>query len=666
MTSPLNLPEILTLIVSYLPEDVIRLSVAPVCRLWLQTVQNTLVREVVWYSKDSSDKRARAMLNLLGAEKLICHHQFTHGYDGLELLKILQQTVKNCQLTQQQPMNNLIDNHKTSNINEEPKQPKNTLQHSQCHPQQQRFIYYKHVPLQRLELFISELTNTTIDDFPFPPTLTTLQLTFTRGFKWNFSLARILLECPHLASFYAAIDPNPYITIGLKFSEKSDQYKRYSSLVLQSLVLSGFNIVLNDLDRLLTRTPNLKKLKLINVHGYPYDLQHIITYTPTLSTKLESTHISFCRQEIIPVEIKTRTPVIPNVSECSLENESTRPTLLQTLESASANVITKLVLNWGLSKLRRRQECHSNRSTIISECIHNFLCNSPHLMHLTIIKSAFLIGNMDLFRRRTFAGLGQLKANEEGRIVPLYHDPNIGTSSLSVGIWKCRNLKTLHFDISTHMDVVPFSDPVQSRILFGYISRVCPNLEDLHISWSSVCGDIRQRRYMPRLSLQLDGGLCLLARLQSLRRLKIEEFHLCQGDPNCHVYELNWFVPSGLDIWSCTRRQKIISQWQTMETQEYQLEEERKRAGGLHEVISSSDKQEDIEIAKNLQNLGLLCDVKNMVEEMDRRSKLGFAYFPRLEWLSFEFPYDLRPNAELQRLFPKTSKQIGNRLQWLD
>ncbi|KAF9276599.1 hypothetical protein BGZ88_001625, partial [Linnemannia elongata] len=69
--SPLHLPEILIIIFSYLSDDTLRQSVAPVCRLWLHTVRNAMIREVVWFSEWTPNRLSEALSTLPGAGRLI-------------------------------------------------------------------------------------------------------------------------------------------------------------------------------------------------------------------------------------------------------------------------------------------------------------------------------------------------------------------------------------------------------------------------------------------------------------------------------------------------------------------------------------------------------------------------------------------------------------------
>ncbi|KAF9147014.1 hypothetical protein BG015_011409 [Linnemannia schmuckeri] len=664
--SPLHLPEILVIIFSYLTDHALRRSVAPVCRLWLYTVQNVMVREVVWDSDWKDIRGSEALSTLPGAERLICHNhiKFTDYSEEHPLMSALRQL----EAEYQERLNG-------SNSNSQ-KQVKQDVSRSLAEQTPHRFFFHKNVPLQHLELVTTKFSSTLFDQFPFPTSLTSIKLAFCRRFGSSFSLTRILILCPLLVSFHAKCQINVSIEVTLEpFGQQhvsttattttgqQQQQEDKRQLVLRSLVLEGLSLNIVKFEDLLTVTPHLKELKLIDIASYwfsPRSWSGLLKHLKTLPCKLESTHFSSNGQGTNAGEMETMLTLHPMSSEWSLWGLDVQPSLLQSLE-ITANVVTKLELHWSYRAWGYGGGCHRQDLQSAPKLIHKYLCNSPHLVHLRVVKSVFLIEDMDLFGRRTFGDLSLPNSNSCNSSSP-DPAPDPTEASGTMQIWQCRNLRTLQFEINAHLDVMPMADPVQSRILFGYISRVCPNLEDLYISCPTVCIQSgNSRSYIPRLSLELDGGICLLSRLQLLRRLKIEDYYLCQG-PDCEVYEMNWIVPSGRDSWSRMKRQKVMLEWGSKESEEARLETERKKNGGLKKLIPVSQAKEDVRLAKDLQDLGLIVDVRNMVKEMDGNYR--FVCFPQLERMSFEYPIDNSPRNELLRLFPKNSRLDGNSLIW--
>ncbi|KAK3819361.1 MAG: hypothetical protein JOS17DRAFT_756278 [Linnemannia elongata] len=648
---PLRLPEILIVIFSYLTDDTLRLSVAPVCRLWLHTVQNVMVREVVWLSVWNRNQLSKALSTLPGAGRLICHNQFTNQPAERLLLDALRQL----EVEYQQQLN------RRNNSNNQDQEQQDVSQ-LPIRKTKHRFSLHKYVHLQHLDLVTTNLSSIPFRQFPFPTSLTTINLTHCGAYGPTFSLTRILALCPLLVSFHSKCRAHFHVKITLEpleqhqpssitsFGQQQQQREDKRQLALKSIILEGVDLNLAKFMNLLTMTPDLKELKLIDMVSsrlQPFIWTGLLDYLPALPYRLESTHFSYNNRASDSAEMEAMLALQSRSSEWSLWGLNVQPSLLQSLES-TANVVTKLELCWG-----HRPPARLGLQSAPT-LIHKYLCNSPHLIHLRVIRSAFLIKDMDLFGRRTFGNLCLLGKNT--------CDPNLVLEPADISgqleVWQCRNLKTLQFEIKA--DVIPMTDPVQSRILFGYISRVCPNLEDLFITCPSAdFADLYS--YFPRLSLKLHGGICLLSRLRSLKRLRIEDNYLSES-PNCEVYEMNWIVPPGRDFWSCMKRQEKMSEWISKEVEETRLETERKAKGGVKKLTPASRAKKDVRLAKELQDLGLIADVRNMVNEMD--DYLSTACFPELERLSFEYPIDHRPRNELHRLFPKNSRLDGSSIAW--
>jgi len=77
-------------------------------------------------------------------------------------------------------------------------------------------------------------------------------------------------------------------------------------------------------------------------------------------------------------------------------------------------------------------------------------------------------------------------------------------------MWSCRGLKTLTLTLNTQeQDWTPSEEiDILTRRIFGYLGRVCPQLQDLTL-------------VVPCRLYAMKGGLCLLTRLQNLRHLAI-------------------------------------------------------------------------------------------------------------------------------------------------
>ncbi|KAF8976694.1 hypothetical protein BGZ46_008054 [Entomortierella lignicola] len=151
--------------------------------------------------------------------------------------------------------------------------------------------------------------------------------------------------------------------------------------------------------------------------------------------------------------------------------------------------------------------------------LHEFLCNSPQLLHLKAPYVEFPVHYFDLEGTLDWIAWNHEEHQRYNRLnrfsrlklpyssistMPTSND--VLSSSLRRKIWACRNLKTLHLSFFGRC-LLKVSREGRARVIFGYISRVCPRLQDLAI---------RKEMYF-----SLEAGLCLLTRLQELRSLKI-------------------------------------------------------------------------------------------------------------------------------------------------
>ncbi|ORZ26431.1 hypothetical protein BCR41DRAFT_419948 [Lobosporangium transversale] len=141
----------------------------------------------------------------------------------------------------------------------------------------------------------------------------------------------------------------------------------------------------------------------------------------------------------------------------------------------------------------------------VGALVHQFLCQSPQLLHFKA--SDVWIPLELLFVTKALS----MKINH-GHPRRYNYQNNRGNHN-NENIWACRELRTLHFRTEESYDagIRDYFDE-QARVVFGYISRVCPRLEDLSFYSKNMI-------YRPPVSL------CLLSRLQYLRTLQLMCIH---------------------------------------------------------------------------------------------------------------------------------------------
>ncbi|KAG0366824.1 hypothetical protein BGX24_003532 [Mortierella sp. AD032] len=501
-------------------------------------------------------------------------------------------------------------------------------------------------------------------------------------------------------------------------------------LALRELVLERAHFYQASLERLLCVTPNLDTLRLIDLNrhswltSYPapveYDQQRLIDFlqNPSFSQQpkilpLKSFSFSIASKQNrnhdrdIQTAYKELSPTSP---EMTFYVEDLSAPLLKYLREVVANVVTTLEL--------RYNDIHRFSPDPV---LHRYMCSSPHLLHLKAPNTFYLVDLLDIHGRMESAttritghtGGGGAGTGADGRAG--------GTNSLMgpPGIWTCKNLQTLHLSFratgntnsttnssystsnnSSYSTITSTGGipKTNSRIVFGYISRVCPNLKDLQLRaaenfyWSAwiphgAGTTITQRQ---RLHLTLDSGFCLLARLTRLEQFSLgcisgsgtsASFVSRNMVWNLELVDLDWMLEEGhRDVRRREMRRIIVA-----ERWEYLLHEERvnmlqkametnwwvsrTRKMIPHNTIANTSNtskhllrgRTDPEIHEQLKNLGLLVDVKNMLEEMEieneRQGGEGgegeyFKCWPMLRWMRIyhSTEYGRSKEREVRRL----------------
>ncbi|KAF9280846.1 hypothetical protein BGZ68_006996 [Mortierella alpina] len=159
-----------------------------------------------------------------------------------------------------------------------------------------------------------------------------------------------------------------------------------------------------------------------------------------------------------------------------------------------------------------------------------YLCRAPLLLHLRAQKVPLSTTNFVL-KPRTALQTDALGVEDA---------VNEWSSQFDKPVWACRNLRTLHLQIdsSSHASLDEMDDITEHRVLFGYLSRVCPRLEEVSL--------LRQR-FKPLIQT----GLCLLSRLKRLRRFKV--MYMCdwrlEMQPTLAVEsDLEWMALGMVDM----------------------------------------------------------------------------------------------------------------------
>ncbi|KAK3813061.1 MAG: hypothetical protein J3Q66DRAFT_42174 [Benniella sp.] len=310
---------------------------------------------------------------------------------------------------------------------------------------------------------------------------------------WNFQLNRFFSTFPNLQELSLGDKPH---RISSRVTLDHDMTGSWPATVekLRSLTLFSLRFKPSLLDSLLKSCPKLKELKLVTIHyhyaprdstdntnpidqepsGVPLALDHVKYFSRIAQhcPCLESFHFSEddCPKSVKPLEAML--VVFPNLSSCGI--------LRDVLESVS-NPVTLLGPDMAafMNQLTTLEIVNSTQMTFHSTSIdvERILCTAPNLLHFIAKDIQLETSCFDL------------------------------RSNAMAPLWACRNLQTLHIQIQPHDLSRPIDcGPRMSRMVYAYLSKCCPRLQDLNIRYSD-------------LNVELESGMCLLSGMRHLERL---------------------------------------------------------------------------------------------------------------------------------------------------
>lgn len=642
--SPLNIVELLHLIFSFLDDYTINCSVVAVCRQWNHLCRDRLYRELWWDTRWPDTNLAYVMSKAPGTRRIrLACSSLRSGWDQIE--RVLTAAIEHQEQQGQQSWRSQLWAGRKSLPTMYPYQRTTELEIC-CHYQ------------------IPTLASSGRLLFRYPPSLTNLKIDIQQPII--VPLEVIIADCPLLETLDIRGESAYLDGTWVPVNHTSGRPLPMRTLILTNTLLN--QVHLEDFLRL---TPHLSTLKLISLATSFFDEKGIYSWerlVPCLKDRpLISCHFSVKGLTQIPSQVRDRAVVMtPDSTEWCLYPKEISPLLFQELITMP-NVVTSLEFFGSYHDGRNHGFCAFHDNMVSAGLLHDFLCQSPHLMHLKAIRSPVFIDHLDICNRAQYGDLGD---HALGRLTKKCRTPPVRRP-----VWMCRGLRTLHMEVHS----MNFRDsPVNSRIVFGYISAVCPVLEELVLvakcteSWNA---DVAGLSHVS-LSLKLDGGMCFLTKIPSLNKLSVigqPREKACQTG-ECELNritqqlenevkpsesELNWIAPSGRTTGNAALRETIVATWDSWLSVEEKLE-------ALRSVSGESLSDEQVAALKErdrldpLQQIGLLSSVKRMVAEMDRESS---RIFPVLQKLSFGPELGMSPEKALrfhfhQKLDLSQSKKI--------
>ncbi|KAG0292001.1 hypothetical protein BGZ96_004626 [Linnemannia gamsii] len=679
--SPIDIPEILEHIFSHLDEYTLRKRVVFVCRLWYLLNRGRFLRSVVWDGSWSKETLSVASAKMVGAAR------FSYYMLSKPEVEFQARELRDAFERPQEEYRRLLSAHMSNGsgsvISGESGQAKSTSTTTATSAiTATTATLYNFGPLKELHLVLDmDLALYAGLQYPYPNTLTKLVMTILvsdNGFIM-LGLESILQSwCPLLE--FLEIHGTPHVGLSWEhfpttIDDQGQQKQQQQPLALRTLILENIALDQDSLENILTFTLQLKALKLIgmpssnDVRGY--DWLRLFRHLQSLPIALETIHCSTQNQQSSPEVLKAMSEICPTsstTSEWNLWALDTSRTLLKDLELHTGNnSLTTLKL---FSRATRsRASCLLREFKEAPLFLHELLTKSDKLVHLKTLKTIVRLEDWDIYRRAGNFLLDDpnlIKSNNDktNSNKPIYGNNLIDgyqanmTASLyrnrpeipSPVVWRCRGLQTLHIEVHASSEFMANSQ-VQSRIIFGYISRVFRQLEELRVRTPHFFHTTRASHDIqcPNIRLELESGLCLLGRLRHLQRLDVRPMNNAAWSiNNLKEVDLDWMIPSGQNYKTRWTRRKEVKQWK-----QQRLEEKKLEAYGLHERTAATTYSTGVignvsartEVLGQLRNLGLLKDVKEMIKEME---SMSVPPLPSLEGLSLRHPYFVWPEKEIK------------------
>ncbi|KAG0086772.1 hypothetical protein BGZ93_010466 [Podila epicladia] len=447
------------------------------------------------------------------------------------------------------------------------------------------------------------------------PSLVVLQLEgITRGEQ--FFLSKILRGCPNLrvltvipqesTSHFQSRESirilskpefNTFDSEMLVTADTAPSSTRPWILKLQTLVLTRLAVPQDFMEAVVSRSPYLKELQLVfmkvanSVTGAPrlsWDQHAFLAHVARTCKRLTTFHFSWLGRNMAPT-----TPAVmfghfsQMVDHWGFCRDDKSPTLFKTL-TATVVRLTSLDVVHGNSTERHW-----------FPALHDFLCTNPHLKHLRAASLIYYAEYMDVNKLVTQSSTAT--------------DPEYDGRT-----WACRGLRTLQLEIRFAADG---NTAPQCRIIYGYLSRLCPFLEELVL-----------RR--PYANFEIQRGLCLLSRLQYLERLELHYQSALNLVPSC----FEWMGRKSRG--GAPRRGSL--QWSSKHISDSFLGSQRLKVRKIIAKISTTGQNVDLhEVDRScsqdakFRHLGQLKDLEDL--EIERMIRSGDCW-PRMERIVFQSP----------------------------
>ncbi|KAF9922802.1 hypothetical protein FBU30_007084 [Linnemannia zychae] len=323
------------------------------------------------------------------------------------------------------------------------------------------------------------------------------------------------------------------------------------------LVVYGAAITIPAMEAIIYRCPVVEVLMFTKIVGYFRTTRNTMplpevknwSHLPKYCKRLREFNFSRRTDSVIATEFSAIVSSLFRYSDLSIEQRKDRLDNIMDQLSVFSNIhppslsnnhpITLMVTSWDtytiLHYIQQFQgdwltglvfeSTASVLSTFPTNILHKFLCSCPNLTVFKVLSFSYLLEDMDVNNLLSHTGGYRTESEptqSSARIRPGSHAAKADLSTGPRTVWSCRNLRILHLAVSTQKR--DHATSAFSLVILGYLSLVCPQLEQLHLKRLSAPAED-------------EDGICLLGRLKHLKRLQFQSRH---GLKTPDVY---WLMP---------------------------------------------------------------------------------------------------------------------------
>ncbi|KAG0341636.1 hypothetical protein BG000_008448 [Podila horticola] len=601
--SPLDIPELLDHIFSYLDRTTILHVARSVCRQWYHASRHFFTHPLVFTEPCGKPERFRLVMKRLPYSGSL-YWRTVRKRDGNGPWYVLREALEsmNKEYSADQP------------LNRSGSEPLSTVRSTPIPLREFHFVGYCFwaTSMKIVLPHLGSLTSLRVDKY---------------GLE-RLHIDDVLRACPKLeqlhverATVIVGDSPWQLSSLDLAFGGSRPLLPSPSdkTLQLKVLTLKTCHIDLATLVDIMAVSPRLVVLELMattmtndpdNPKTYrKIEQDEFVTLIGRACPKLRKLHYSN-RWTMAPMALKAVQALfrdIPWVPERSFLLHDLNPLLTKELLSVR-NVVTSIeIISDPLYRPRPRMGVD-----LMDTRLHKFLCAAPLLRELKLSGVHCATDRLDPF---------PTYLQSERRRISLEED---ALERDGLRLWACRGLQTLSLYFTQSYNIsatIPQKLTGQDvRVVFGYLSRVCPNLRHVDIGLDSA-------------PMDLQSGLCLVSRLKSLETLTIQmpgTASLWSRGP-----DLSWMQPSSFLGLSEIFQQRQMDKWATLLEQEQKVIQQRQvYLEWVKEVIGGRQDSEADEVgtgeyhcgaefADPLAFVGTLTDVQNCMKAIAESKQKG-------------------------------------------